>query len=231
MKETVDFLVITAHPDDSEFGIAGSVARWTRDGKSVVYVICTSGEKGTSDRSLQPEVLARIREKEQLAAADVLGVREVAFLRYPDQSIEDTPELRKHIVQIIRTYRPHTVATTDPYRRYVWHRDHRNIGQVVLDAVFPFARDHAAYPDLLEQGFEPHKVKELLFFGAEDINHYSDITDTFNLKMAALRCHVSQMRELNEAQIDEWMRRRFKELAEKSGYEMAEGFHRVALPD
>jgi len=101
---------------------------------------------------------------------------------------------------------------------------------VVLDATFPFARDHAAYPDLLADGYEPHKVKELLFFGAEDINHYSDIADTFAQKLAALKCHASQMRELNAADLDAWLRQRYKNLAAKSGYELAEAFHRVVMP-
>lgn len=231
MKEPVDYLVIIAHPDDAEYGIAGSVARWIREGKSVAYVVCTGGEKGTSDRTMQPETLKRIREKEQRAAAELLGVREVEFLGYADQSIEDTPELRKHIVQVIRTYRPHTVITTDPYRRYIWHRDHRNIGQVVLDAVFPFARDHGAYPDLLEQGYEPHKAKEILFFGAEDLNYFVDITNTFDTKFAALKCHASQMRELDLDELSQRLRRWFTEMAAKSGYEMAEGFHRVKVRD
>ena len=231
MKEAVDILVVAAHPDDAEFGVAGSVARWTAEGRAVVYVVCTSGEKGTTDRSLQPEELRQIREQEQRAAADLLGVREVVFLRYEDQTLEDTPTLRKHIVEMIRTYRPRTVVTTDPYRRYVWHRDHRIIGQVVLDAVFPFARDHLAYPDLLPKGLEPHKVKEVLFFGAEDINFYSDITSTFDRKVAALKCHASQMRELGVNNLEEWLRNRFKQLAAKSEYELAEAFHRVELPN
>ncbi|KJS32470.1 MAG: hypothetical protein VR64_06560 [Desulfatitalea sp. BRH_c12] len=230
MTEPVDILVIIAHPDDAEFGVAGSVAHWIGGGLSVAYVVCTSGEKGTSDRSLTPEALIRIREQEQRAAADLLGVRTVEFLRYADQGLEDTPAFRKHIVQVIRTYRPHTVVTTDPYRRYVWHRDHRMIGQVVLDAAFPFARDHAAYPDLLEKGLEPHKVKELLFFGAEEINFYMDISDTFAQKVAALKCHVSQMRELNVQDLDGWLRLRYKNLAAQSGYELAEAFHQVKMP-
>jgi LmbE family N-acetylglucosaminyl deacetylase len=227
---SVDILVIAAHPDDAEFGAAGSVAHWVAQGRSVAYVICTSGEKGTSDRSISAEALKRIREQEQQAAADLLGVRRVEFLGYPDQGLEDEPRFRKHIVRVIRTYRPHTVISTDPYRRYLWHRDHRIIGQVVLDAVFPFARDHAAYPDLLAQGFEPHKVKELLFFGAEDINYYIDIAGTFDKKVAALKCHASQMRELNIPNLEEWLRQRYKTLAEKSEYELAEAFHRVKLP-
>lgn len=230
MRNSFDYLVITAHPDDAEYGMAGSVARWVRDGKSVAYVICTSGEKGTSDRSIRPEDLARIREKEQQSAADVLGVRSVDFLHYPDQGLEDTPGMRKHIVRLLRTYRPHTVATTDPYRRYIWHRDHRIIGQVVLDAVFPFARDHAAYPDLLEQGVEPHKVRELLFFGTKDTNYYVDITDTYEIKLAALKCHDTQMREQNLEQLHERLLKRFKTFGEKGGYTLAEGFHRELLP-
>ena len=230
LKEPVDYLAIVAHPDDTEYGIAGSVARWVQEGKSVAYVVCTSGEKGTSDRSIAPEQLKQIREKEQLAAAQLLRVRSVQFLRYADQSIEDTPEMRKHIVKIIRTYRPHTVLTTDPYRRYIWHRDHRVIGQVVLDALFPFARDHAAYPDLLDQGFEPHKVREVLFFGAEDLNYFIDVSDTFDTKLAALKRHASQMAELDMDQLYKRVRKRVTRLAEQSGYTMAEGFHREMLP-
>jgi LmbE family N-acetylglucosaminyl deacetylase len=230
LKEQVDILVIIAHPDDAEFGVAGSVAGWIVQGRSVAYVVCTSGEKGTTDRNMTPEVLLSVREREQQDAADVLGVRKVVFLRYEDQTLEDTPEFRKHIVEIIRTYCPQTVVTTDPYRRYVWHRDHRIIGQVVLDAVFPFARDHMAYPDMLAKGLEPHKVKELLFFGAEDINYYSDISATFDKKVAALRCHASQMREMGLGDPAEWLRRRFEQLAVNSEYELAEAFHRVQLP-
>jgi LmbE family N-acetylglucosaminyl deacetylase len=230
MKPPIDILVITAHPDDAEFGVSGTVARWTADGRTVVYVICTSGEKGTTDRNMRPETLGRIREGEQQAAAEVLGVQEVVFLRYADQSLEDTPAFRKHIVEMIRTYRPHTVVTTDPYRRYVWHRDHRIMGQVVLDAVFPFARDHMAYPDLMERGLEPHKVREVLFFGAEDINYYSDISATFDKKVAALKCHDSQMRELGVTDLEEWLRQRYRQLAAKSEYDVAEAFHRVKLP-
>lgn len=231
MPEPSDVLVITAHPDDAEFGASGTVARWTAEGRAVVYVVCTSGEKGTTDRRMDPATLGRIREDEQRAAAEVLGVREVVFLRHADQSLEDTPAFRKQIVEMIRTYRPHTVVTTDPYRRYVWHRDHRIMGQVVLDAVFPFARDHMAYPDMLERGLEPHKVREVLFFGAEDINHYSDIGATFDKKVAALRCHDSQMREMGVTDLDGWLRKRYRQLAAKSEYEVAEAFHRVKLPD
>ena len=230
MKLPVDVLVITAHPDDAEFGVAGTVARWTGEKRTVAYVVCTSGDKGTSDRTLKAEDLMRVREQEQQAAADLLGVREVQFLRYQDQTLEETPAFRKHIVEILRTFRPYSVVSMDPYRRYIWHRDHRILGQVVMDAVFPFARDHMAYPGLLDKGLEPHKVRELLFFGAEDINYHSDITATFDQKLAALRCHASQVRELGIDDLGAWLRNRCRQMAGGSTFELAEAFHRIELP-
>ena len=229
MVAPADVLVVMAHPDDAEFGVAGTVAKWIREGKDVVYVVCTSGEKGTSDRSMEPGRLARIREDEQEAAARVLGVREVVFLRLPDQGLEDTAEFRKMIVRPIRMYRPKTVVTSDPYRRYLWHRDHRIVGQVTLDAVFPFARDHLAYPDLLKEGLEPHKVREMLFVGSEDINYRSDISETFEKKIAALRCHESQIKELAVPDLEAWMRGWACSMAEGADCELAEAFHRIEI--
>ncbi len=230
VTQSADAMVVAAHPDDAEFGAAGTVARWTAEGKRVVYVICTDGDKGTSDRGLTPEKLAAIRKKEQRAAADLLGVGDVVFLGYPDQGLEDTPELRKQIVRLIRSYRPRTLVTSDPYRRYLWHRDHRIIGQVAMDAVFPYARDHMAYPDLLAEGLEPHKVEEILFWAAEDINYRSDITATFDRKIAALRCHASQMKAFKGSDPIDWLRNRCREMAQGQSFELAEGFHRVELP-
>ena len=229
MEEQTDALVISAHPDDAEFGVAGTVARWAKQGKQVVYVICTNGDKGTTDPNLLPERLSEIREQEQQAAADLLGVKQVVFLRYPDQGLEDTPPFRKHLVRLIRQFRPQTVVTSDPYRRYIWHRDHRIVGQVVLDAVYPFARDHLAYPDLIAQDLLPHKVKELLFWAAEDINYRSDITDYFDAKLAALRCHTSQVRELGVSDLESWLRRRCREMAADESFELAEAFHRIII--
>jgi LmbE family N-acetylglucosaminyl deacetylase len=222
-------MVISPHPDDAEFGAGGTVARWVRESKNVVYVICTDGSKGTSDRNMKPAVLAEIREAEQREAARVLGVDEVVFLRYPDQALEDTHEFRRALVREIRKYRPEVVVTADPYRRYIWHRDHRITGQVALDAVFPFARDHLAYPDLLKQGLEPHKVEEMLFWGADEINYRSDISDMFELKLAALRCHKSQVGQFDSPEWIEWLRRRHKAMAEGESFELAEAFHRVEI--
>jgi LmbE family N-acetylglucosaminyl deacetylase len=224
-------MVISAHPDDSEFGAAGTVAKWAREGKQVVYAVCTSGDKGTSDRSLTPEVLSRLREKEQMTAAERLGVQEVIFLKYADQCLEETPEFRKKIVRLLRLYRPEIVVTSDPYRRYIWHRDHRIAGQVVMDAVFPYARDHLAYPDLLSEGLEPHKVKELWFWGTEDINYRSDITETFASKLDALRCHESQVKQFSNPSLEERIRQRCTDMAEGEEFALAEAFHKVMLPD
>jgi LmbE family N-acetylglucosaminyl deacetylase len=222
-------MVVTPHPDDAEYGVAGTVARWTREGKQVIYVVCTNGDKGTNDVNMKPEQLAKIREQEQRAAAELLGVREVIFLRNPDQGLEDTPEFRKQIVRMIRLYRPEIVVTADPYRRYVWHRDHRITGQVTLDAVFPYARDHLAYPDLLEEGLQPHKVHEMLFWASDEINYRSDITDTYDLKIAALRCHKSQMAQLDTRQVENWLEQRCRTMAEGEDFELAEGFHREEI--
>jgi LmbE family N-acetylglucosaminyl deacetylase len=229
VTEQADILVVTPHPDDAEFGVAGTVARWTKQGKQVVYVVCTNGDKGTSDPDVKPDELAKIRQNEQWAAAEVLGVREVVFLENPDQGLEDTPEFRKQIVRMIRRYRPETVVTADPYRRYIWHRDHRITGQVTIDAVFPYARDHLAYPDLLEEGLKTHKAKEMLFWASENINYISDITDTFELKLAALRCHQSQVKSMKVSDLENWLRQRCKDLAEGEDFDLAEAFHREEI--
>ncbi|MEE9191044.1 MAG: PIG-L deacetylase family protein [Candidatus Aerophobetes bacterium] len=222
-------MVVTPHPDDAEYGVAGTVARWISDGKEVVYVVCTNGEKGTSDANMKPGKLVRIREEEQTAAARSLGVREVIFLGHPDQGLEDTPEFRKKLVRLIRMYRPETVVTADPYRRYIWHRDHRITGQVTLDAVFPYARDHLSYPDLMKEGFHPHKVREILFWASEDVNYRSNITATFHLKLAALRCHKSQVGHIPPQELEERLRQRHKTMAEGEDFHLAEAFHRVEI--
>lgn len=228
-RKSAHIMVVTPHPDDAEFGVAGTVARWVRDGKDVVYVVCTNGDKGSNDSEIDPKELARIREKEQMAAATLLGVKDVVFLRYPDQGLEDTSEFRKKIVRLIRTYRPQTVVTADPYRRYIWHRDHRITGQVTLDAVFPYARDYLSYPELIDEGLRPHKVREILFWATEDINFHSDITKTFDLKLAALKCHESQVGQFPPGELERRLRERHSMLAEGQDFELAEAFHREEI--
>ena len=229
MLKKVDLLVISPHADDSEFGIAGTVAQYARAGKKVAYVICTNGDKGTSDPKMNPIDLIKIREEEQKEAAKVLGVVDVTFLGYPDQGLEDTTDFRKEIVRQIRIYQPHSVATTDPYRKYMQHRDHRVCGQVVLDAVYPFARDHLAFPDLVEKGYQPHKVKEVLTWGTDDPNYWTDISETFDTKIEALHKHVSQVGSRDGSQLYRWLKERAEQTGKVKGYALAEEFHRLEI--
>jgi LmbE family N-acetylglucosaminyl deacetylase len=228
MDNQTYLMVVTPHPDDAEFGVAGTVARLTREGKKVVYVVCTNGDKGTSDRKMKPEELAEIREQEQLAAAKLLGVSDVVFLRYPDQRLEDGHEFRRRLVRVIRQYRPFAVVTADPYRKYMWHRDHRIAGLVTLDAVFPYSRDHLSYPELLDEGLEPHKVREMWFWASDEPNYRLDITDTFDTKLAALGCHKSQVGEI-PPEMRERMRDWARMSAEGEKFELGEAFHRIEM--
>lgn len=228
MQDLSPVLVVTPHPDDAEGGAGGTIARWTRQGRKVVLVVCTNGDKGTSDRTLKPADLARIREEEQRQAAAVLGITEVVFLRLPDQGLEDCTEFREKLVRQIRTHRPGTVVTMDPYRRYIRHRDHAVCGRVTLDAVFPYARDHLAYPEHLEEGLEPHHVREVYLWGSEEADTFLDVTETFTVKMDALYCHVSQMRR-PRAERESQTRASYAVFGEQAGVPLAEPFKRIDI--
>src|SRR5262245_33941363 len=171
-------MVIFAHPDDAEIGSGGVIARWVAAGCEVTYVLCTNGSAGTADRSVTPESLVDQRADEQRAAADFMGVKNLVMLRYPDGGLEDTAEFRSDVVRAIRMYRPHTVFTHDPHRiRGFQHRDHRMTGVVTTDAVYPFARDHLHFPGhITDEGLEPHKVRELWYWGADEANIIVDVT-------------------------------------------------------
>lgn len=228
MEEMTPVLVVTPHPDDAEGGAGGTIARWTRQGRQVVLVVCTNGDKGTSDRSVKPADLARLREEEQRQAAATLGISEVVFLRFPDQGLEDCSEFREKLVRQIRLHRPGTVVTIDPYRRYIRHRDHFVCGRVTLDAVFPYARDHLAYPEHLQEGLEPHNVREIYLWSSEEPDAFLDVTDTFSIKMDALYCHASQMRRAREER-EAATRARYAEAGKRAGVMLAEAFKRIEL--
>lgn len=228
MEELKTILVVTPHPDDAEGGVGGTIARWTAEGHKVVLVVTTDGSHGTSDRSVKPEDLAKTREQEQRNAAEVLGISEVVFLGLPDQGLEDTSEFREKIVRQIRKHKPEIVVTIDPNRSYIRHRDHMMTGRVTLDAVFPYARDHLAFPEHLEEGLEPHKVREVYLWGSEEPDTFLDITDTFETKMKALYCHVSQIGEPNEDRMER-SRARFGEVGKKIGVQLAEQFKRIEI--
>jgi LmbE family N-acetylglucosaminyl deacetylase len=229
MNKAVHMMAISPHPLDTEMGIGGTVAHMTREGKEVVYVICTNGDKGSSDPDIKPEKLASIREQEQLAAAKILGVNEVIFLRHPDLGLEYTPEFRKEILRLILEYRPEIVATCDPYQRYLSNRDHRILGQLVMDTVWPTALAPNTYRDLLEQGYQLHKVKEVLLWQTEEPNYRCDISDTFDTKLSALSCHKSQIGDPVESTFIEFLTGYSTRAAEGQDYKLGESFHRLEV--
>ena len=229
-NEAAYALIFSPHPSDPEFGIGGTVAHWTREGKNVIYVVCTDGDKGTSDPALMPDKLAKIREQEQLKAARMLGVKDVIFLHHPDLGLEDTLKFRKEILRLILMYRPYIVATCDPYyEKYASNRDHRVLGRVVLDVVWPMALAPNTYRDLLKQGFQLHKVKEIYLWQPAEPNYYCDITDTYEIKMAASHCHESQIGAQGNPEFVEKLVELAKMAGKAKGYQWGEAFYRIEV--
>ena len=225
-------MVIFAHPDDAEIGSGGVVARWVAAGCEVTYVLCTTGDAGTSERSLAPAALATKRADEQRAAADFMGVKNLVMLGYPDGGLEDTREFLGDVVRAIRQYRPHTVFAHDPYRiRGFQHRDHRKAGIVTTDAVYPFARDHLHFPEHLQQdGLEPHKVRQLWYWGMDEPDVIVDVSDSIDRQIAALVRHESQVAGFNVAAgetIGERVKRNAAALARDYGFRYGAGFRRL----
>ncbi len=224
-------MVVAAHPDDPEFLAGGTVARLAKEGRELTYVIVTNGNKGSGDRSVTSEQLAPIREEEQRRAARALGVGRAEFLGYEDGELEDTRELRHEITRQIRRWRPDLIITLNPHRAYNnfpgWHRDHRITGRVVLDCVYPLARDHLAFPELLSE-YEPHTVREVYLIQWEQPRLVIDITDTMDLKLEAIRCHASQVGDFKT--LETRMRNRAAILGKEKGYPYAEGFDHLVVP-
>jgi LmbE family N-acetylglucosaminyl deacetylase len=195
------YLVVAAHPDDADFGVAGTAAALTRGGDQVHYLVCTSGEAGTEDPAIAPTELARLREREQDAAGHVLGLAGVRYLRWADGELEPSMALRRAIVRVIRELKADVVVCQDPRLlvsddgRYLNHPDHRAAGQAALDAAWPTAGNPAAFRDLLVEGLPAQRVREiwLFFTNAENANHWVDISETLELKIQALACHDSQI--------------------------------------
>ena len=222
-------LVITPHPDDAEIWCGGTLARWIKQGAEVYYVQCTDGGKGTDKPGISAEELAATRGKEQLDAAKVLGVKEVVKLGYPDGELEDSGEFRKQLVREIRRVQPEVVLVTEPYRRNsAWHRDHRVAGQVALDAVFPYARDHLHFGELWrEEGLEPHKTGIILFWGTEQANTFIDIGETMDVKLEAVQAHRSQVADHPEREVIDYVMERARDAGNETDCEFAEAFRRV----
>jgi LmbE family N-acetylglucosaminyl deacetylase len=226
-------LVIVAHPDDADFGAAGTVARWVSAGTQAQLVCCTSGDAGADDAATDPLELARRREAEQRAAAVHVGYEEVAFLHRPDGALDNDLALREQLVRIIRQFRPDAVLAMDPTviifdDGFVQHVDHRMAAMAAVDAVYPAARNAMAFPQLaLSEGLQPHKVRWLYLFFSDRPSAWVDVTDTIDTKIAALREHVSQLRQPHE--LEEMIRRWAHEAGAEIGAEAAESFRVVEL--
>lgn len=222
-------LAVTPHPDDCEGGCGGTLGKWNHEaGTETVIVLCTNGDKGTSDREMSPARLAVIREQEQQDAADVLGAKEVVFLSYPDGGLDDTMAFRGQLVREIRRHKPDVILCIDPYRSHSHaHRDHRVSGQVALDAAFTYAWSSLHFPEqIIQEGLEPHQVLEAYLWGCESPDTYVDIGEYVNLKAESLGRHMSQMSGdpvTRAERIREWSARQ----GEPAGLAYAEGFRRI----
>lgn len=221
-------LVIAAHPDDSEFGVGGTAALWSRNGWHFYYLICSDGSKGSEDPEMSPQKLVPLRREEQRAAAQALGVKDVFFLDYVDGELAYTPQFMRDVVRYIRRIRPHAVFSHDPNQivrnMFINHPDHRCAGTVALDAVYPIARNRPSFPELLDEGLEPHSVKEVYLWSSSEHNFEVDITPVADLKFKALMQHRSQFQNIGERMRgwrDRW--------AEPDG-RFLERFRRIEIP-
>ncbi|HEY3713106.1 MAG TPA: PIG-L deacetylase family protein [Jatrophihabitantaceae bacterium] len=228
-------LVVVAHPDDVDFGAAGTVAGWTAAGIDVAYCIATYGDAGGFDDTPR-EQMPLLREAEQRAAAKIVGVDDVTFLGYPDGAVTVTLDLRRDIARQIRRVRPQRVLLPSPERNWTRipasHPDHLAVGEAAMCAVYPDARNPFAFPELLaDEGLDAWTVPEVWVMGAPEPDHYVDVTDTFHLKIAALRAHVTQTAHQDD--LAEWLRDRLAASARAGGLpegRLAEMFRVVGIP-
>jgi LmbE family N-acetylglucosaminyl deacetylase len=225
-------LCIAAHPDDHEFTIGGSVARWAREGREVAFCLVTTGGAGVNEHTPSSEGLIPVREKETRAAAKILGVKDVVLLGYPDGTLEPTLGMRRDLTRVIRRFRPDIVVCSDPTVRwygneYLNHPDHRAVADAALDAVFPSSETRAIFTDLLGEGLQPHKVKQVFIAGALEPDVFVDITATLGAKCRALKAHRSQVGK------GEWVDQLLKSWAlrdgKRGGVRYAEAFKRMVL--
>jgi len=225
-------LVIFSHPDDAEFSAASTIALLTKSGTRVDYVVTTDGGKGTEDPAVTPEQLTATREAEQRAAADRLGVTQIVHLGYPDGYLTPSLELRRDIVRQIRRFRPDLVIAQNPTRRhdgnpFIGHPDHLATGEATLAAVYPAARDRLNFPELIDEGLEPWKVRQVLVSGVENPNLFLDVSATFDIGLEALFCHASQISD--RAEVEEGARERAVERGQMAGMAMASAFLSIII--
>lgn len=224
-----EILVILAHPDDPEFFLGGTIARWIKAGHEVRYVLLTQGDKGAKDEKLTALDVSAIRIREQQSAANFLGVTSVDFMDYEDGYILPDLEMRKKVVRYIRKYRPQILVTCDPSNlfpspQYINHPDHRYTGQVVVDAVFPAAGNHFFFMDLLEEGYAPHEVEEVWMSLTTQPDVILDVTEFWKTKLDALKQHASQIGDPDV--FEKHIRERMAE-DEEGGMKFEEQFRRI----
>ncbi|MCH7653868.1 MAG: PIG-L family deacetylase [Chloroflexi bacterium] len=227
-------MVVVAHADDAEFGCSGTVAKLCAEDWEMVYVMCTDGSKGSSDREITQKELSSIRRREQKNAGKALGLKDVVFLDYEDGVLQPTLELRKDIAREIRRYQPDVLICQYPMRTLdggwgVGHPDHFAAGEAALAAVFPTARDHMTFPDLLEDGFEPHKVAEVWIMGHPEPDLYMDVTKHMGTSVKAIMAHKSQVGDRTEKDMTERMQEWRRNRAEGKGMQYAEAFRRMTF--
>lgn len=223
--------VIFAHPDDAEFGSAGTSAKLVSEGKEVYYVVVTDGSKGSSDPAVTPQELVTTRQKEQRNAAAIVGVSDVAFLGFEDGMLEPSIAVKRAVVGAIRRFKPDVVICPSPERNLelnvrVQHPDHLAVGEAALAAIYPLARDRMSFPDLLEDGLEPHPVAEAWVTGTHSPDFFVDITNHLDTKIRALQAHVSQV---GTREVEKWMPERARQLGAEHGVEYAEAFKRIQI--
>lgn len=227
-------MFIYAHPDDIEFGVAGTAAKWARHGSEVVYVVITDGNVGSHEEDMTREQLAQVRRQEQEAAGRVAGIARCIFLGYHDGLLEPSLALRKDLVRLIRQHRPNVVVCGDPSSYFpnntrINHPDHRAAATAAIDAVFPACEMNLLYPDLYLEGLTGHKVNYVYVSNpATDANYYEDISDTIDIKIAALRQHVSQLGDWDPApRLQDWS----QQVGQRVGFKHAEFFRRITLKE
>ncbi len=226
-------LAVAAHADDLDFGCAGSIAVWAKQGAHIHYLILTDGSKGSEDTTISEKKLAKLRQKEQRMAAKVLGVKDVSFGGFTDGELINSPEVRYPIVKKIRQLKPDIIVTTDPTFYYseeygfINHPDHRNAGQATLDSVFPYARNAKTFPDLFQKGLAPHIVRDVLLISFVKGNFLVDISDTFEKKIQALKQHATQIKDVK--MFRDMLQQRAMRMGERIGVKYAEGFARITL--
>jgi LmbE family N-acetylglucosaminyl deacetylase len=223
-------MFIFAHPDDIEFGAAGTAAKWGMHGSEMTYVVITDGNIGSHDSEMTGEQLAQIRRAEQSAAAKIAGAKHCVFLGYHDGLLEPSLELRKELVKLIRIHKPNVVVCGDPTLFFrgdrINHPDHRAAAKAAIDAVFPSSEMHLLHPEFEEEGITPHKVNYVYVGSFDEANYYIDVTESIDKKIEALRQHSSQLGDWDP---EERIKGRAADVGKRVGFAYAEAFRRMTL--